>query len=266
VPGTDPYGNSVHDGFTAYNGNAYAQLHVNSAQDIPAIELHSGNASEADAPAFYNIPINPGAVNESSALVISGPGSSYDDSPPAMWFTSSAKDGSGTGYLAFGLNGTNALNVYLSTNGFHISVPVWGSSGNIVCGDVLAAQKPGAANNTPEVWHAATPFVNNWANKASTTTLEYKLYPDNTVGITGQIYYTTGTPASTSSIFSLPTGYYSTTKSQYGTGLIDSSGAITSALLAVNTGGTFEVIGATGMTSGSSGSFLSINMRYPIDS
>jgi hypothetical protein len=260
VPGTDPYGNSVHDGFTAYNGNAYAQLHVNSAQDIPAIELHSGNASEADAPAFYNIPINPGAVNESSALVISGPGSSYDDSPPAMWFTSSAKDGSGTGYLAFGLNGTNALNVYLSTNGFHISVPVWGSSGNIVCGDVLAAQEPGAANNTPEVWHKAT-YTSGWSAAATGTDVYYKLTADNFVEIHGQVKYSSAISAGASSVVcTLPAGYRPANRNEVA---VVVAGTGSSALTELTPSGSLNVYGITG---GSAANLTyQINTRIPLD-
>lgn len=204
VSGTDPYGSPVQDGFTAYDGPAYIQVHTNQANGCPAIEMYSGLASESLHPSIYTLPFNKGATNERESLYIAGPSSKKDNTPPAIRLESNANDGSYGNYIVFQVGSTNQA--YVEPAGFHFPKLVFGSNGVIPTPDALTAIQPGTPDTT-ETWHFFTPPAPSSGSFTYGTGQvgRYKKMPFNALWVCFECNCT-GLPASPT-IVTLPTGY-----------------------------------------------------------
>jgi hypothetical protein len=127
---TDPFGNTTQPGgFVVYDGNAYIDVHVNTTIGAPAIEQVTGAGSEAEHTAFYTVVTSPLAVNESMAMVLTGPGSTADNVQAQLQLLSAAKNSSSlaAGTLVIDTNGSLANKAFWDTTGFQTATSPTGT-------------------------------------------------------------------------------------------------------------------------------------------
>lgn len=181
VAGNDPYGTAVGDGFSAYDGAAKAQLHINQSLGLPALELYSGMASEQVNPAIYVLPSNKGLVNERETLHIAGPAAKYTSGAQNyISIENQAADGSYLDNINFCVGGTGDV-FWLGNTGSHFGAPVWGMQ--IAPGTVISATDPSTATTTKvaETWHSLT-VPSGWSGY-----IRYKLTAWNTVMVQWEV-------------------------------------------------------------------------------
>lgn len=205
LPGTDPYGSTVQDGFTSYAGSASMQMHVNQGLAVPAIEMYSGAASEEAHASIATYGVNLGANNEFMNTVITGPASTYDSVDTQIFLISRGKDGSNDPAITLNVGGNRQM--YVDGAGAHFQTPVYGMNGQLIVGDKLVPPVPGTTA-TAESWHLLAVTLSGWANTSGGTPLQYRMLasPPNTVQIMGDI---SGTAISASpvTIATLPPAY-----------------------------------------------------------
>ncbi len=148
VAGTDDYGNAYGDGISVYKDAAKIQVHVNQSQDLPAIELPTGLATEQQQGSLYALPRNVGLANEQSTLIVQGPESTHDGAFVTIQLDASTANGSGAaanGQLVC----NHTLQAYWDSAGLHISNVLYGAAGVITIGDVVKLAPVGSTPATP---------------------------------------------------------------------------------------------------------------------
>jgi hypothetical protein len=270
--GSDAYGNTYKAGLTLYNvvgGNrATLELLVSPSQDIPAIQLATGAASEQSFAAVYNLLINTGLATEYENLVVQGPASTYDSTQAMIFLVGNSKNGSGAASGIFGtaVSGGSITQVaYWQTNGLHVVTNLYGVGGILTIYDQVQAVHPGTSSTT-ETWQNVTP------PSGLTGTLRYKLRTDNCIDIQMQLSVASTVASGTTTLFTLPSGYIPSTQFR-GPLAYYSNGATTVAQLTtlvsqrfqVSTAGAVQLLGFAGGAVGTGVTEIDGYWRVPLD-
>lgn len=140
--------------------------------------------------------------------------------------------------------------------GIELSGPgFWSYGGVPVLGGIVASAPSDATGKTPETWHAVT-YAGTW-NTAGSDILKYRLMPDNSVWIHGRIS-NTANQVSGNTIATLPSGYFNTTRTTWGTNSI--ANASTVMPMQLTSAGALQILNSYAL-----GTALIINMRIPLD-
>lgn len=203
--GTDSHSNAYKDGLAIYKGTAWAQMHVNPDNGLPALELYTGLASEGNKPSVYVLPSNSGGVNEQEALVIQGPESTRDSDAVTIHLYNTAKDGSTetAGFLSY----NTTPQAYWDNQGFHVSNVLYGASGTLTIGDNISMTGKTISADT---WHTVT-LQTGWSSLSGYAVLQYRLLPDGNIQISGAAQFSSSFTSNTK-IAALPTGYQPSSK------------------------------------------------------
>lgn len=263
LDGTDQYNNIYYQGFTSYYGGARAQLHVNTANSVPAIELVAGTQSEHNNASIYNLKYNTGETNEFMGLIINGPASTSDSANTTIQMTSNQKDGASMPSIWVWTGGT--VRQLIDSQGTHFWSPVWGYNGLVTIGDTIVAVQPGTSS-TPETNHNLT-LINGWATVSAASTPYYRRMPDGTMFLGGQIYNTTSFTNGSSIIGAVPSGYYSPTVGGFGIVSVLTGSVSTAMTTWIDTSGNIHLYGSyTGNAAVNSAGHVNLNFRYPVSS
>lgn len=111
---------------------------------------------------------------------------------------------------------------------------------------------------TTDAWHGATLTTpGNWTINASP---EYKLYPDNTVGISGELTAAANV-ATQANLLTLPTAYRPATAQRITACTNNGTTSVAACLITISTAGVVQTIPAI-----ATGNTLNLNIRFPLDS
>lgn len=231
---TDPYGNTVLQGFTAYHGSSFIEIFESTSLGTPAIVMGSGAASETEHAEIYNSIVNPGLVNELIELNIIGPLSSAANTAQGLFqLVSAAADGS---TLAGGV-------IYNITGGLPSNFAHWNYEGfSIDAGSVTAAE-PGTGTSdtnpaTAESWHTLS-LTTVTASGNGVNGFRYKLLATNTLLLEWDL--ATNSVGNSVTVATLPAGWRPAKAHNIGMSTYGGSTALTTAVnphFTVNTNGT----------------------------
>jgi hypothetical protein len=195
----------------------------------------------------------------------------YSSGNPTILLSVAAASGSdqfGTAYPAgLAWNGARAAfaGVITSPSGSGLIAAQAVSSGTDVNSNAFAAGftgpvsafQPASSPTVVETWHTAT--LTNSGDWTTVVALSYKLYPDNTVGLVGELN-STGTIVTNRNLMTLPTGYRPLSNVRLSANYNTSTTTVGAVLLAINSSGvvtTFPSIPAS--------STLNIECRFRTD-
>lgn len=205
---TDPYGNDINAGINAYGPDGGVVEITVQSDGTPQIFLGAPNRSAGGYTAQMHSTTNsPGAAAEFNEFLM------YSGAPPGtdgtyLEMASSQKGNPSTGTIAdvsigiYGASGTNSEIIQFNAQRVLVSPP-------------LTAWQPGTSNY--ETWHNFNPLNNGYSASSQGQYAQYKLYPDNTVGLRANITVAAGsapgvTGAADINATALPVGYRPTAK------------------------------------------------------
>lgn len=191
--GTDSFGNAYPAGFTV-GSSAHTQVEMLSAGGIGGIKFLFNNAG-------FTSGVLDGAVGVNFAQVfIGGPNNTTAGHTDFVAMEFNSSDGTGSanwGLVYVDANAVSHLTAYGDWTGFNIPA------------GIIAAVDPATGTSatnaaSPETWHTMPAFNTNFSHGVPVPS--YKLYPDNTVGLTGQVSVVAGITAGT--VVTLPSSAY----------------------------------------------------------
>jgi len=242
----DPYGNTIQPGIflaeLASSGNALAGLLWNTivgSEPLLALFPDATVGFSGNSPFILGRVFNRGAVNELLSLAMGGGGTAGTGSPVQVELFSQSKDGTVLGHVSFYDWASTDLICDVNVNG-------------------IVAANP-STPNTPESWHTLS--ISGTGLSAGSPAPAYKLYPDNTVAVAGEVSATSGT--TTGTFATLPSVYRPASQKKYAVPV--SAGTPPAA---ANPQVTIQTSGAMILSAGptaSAYSFALDTIRFPLD-
>lgn len=247
IPGTtkDPFGNTISDSLViGQQGNGQVRI-------VP------GNPSFITFPVtgtWQTLPVITAVSSSSASLNIEG-GSDTTGKDFVFMQLNSGIAGSGAQWFAVYHDGNGGNNTQIEGTFAGLQLPVVASMSAVAPGTGTSTTNPAGV----ESWHTAT--ITGAGFSAGTPAPSYKLYPDDTVSVGGQVSVTSGTTSGT--IFTLPAAYRPSTTKKFA--LTFSAGTPATA---GNCQATISSSGTVQLSAGPTGSAYSINLdviRFPLD-